>query len=133
MHATAEPRAASDREVDEDSSEKLRALSILSEVTANLVDEDDLEELLGRFLGTMVRLAHAKAGAVRVLTSDGRFLRLVGSRGLPADLVELERLVPADCGQCGSAVRDGEITDGKTITGLFWAEKIYSGTWRVPA
>ena len=106
MHATIEPRAAFDREVDEDSSEKLRALSILSEVTANLVDEDDLEELLGRFLGTMVRLAHAKAGAVRMLTSDGRFLRLVGSRGLPAELVELERLVPADCGQCGSAVRD---------------------------
>ncbi len=106
MHATVEPRAATDREMDEDSSEKLRALSILSEVTANLVDEDDLEELLGRFLGTMVRLAHAKAGAVRMLTSDGRFLRLVGSRGLPADLVELERLVPADCGQCGSAVRD---------------------------
>ena len=106
MHATVEPRAASDREMDEDSVEKLRALSILSEVTANLVDEDDLEELLGRFLGTMVRLAHAKAGAVRMLTSDGRFLRLVGSRGLPADLVERERLVPADCGQCGSAVRD---------------------------
>ncbi|MBI3524815.1 MAG: GAF domain-containing protein [Betaproteobacteria bacterium] len=106
MHATVEPRAASDREMDEDSGEKLRALSILSEVTANLVDEDDLEELLGRFLGTMVRLAHAKAGAVRMLTSDGRYLRLVGSRGLPADLVERERLVPADCGQCGSAVRD---------------------------
>jgi len=106
MHATVEPRAASDREMDEDSVEKLRALSILSEVTANLVDEDDLEELLGRFLGTMVRLAHAKAGAVRMLTSDGRYLRLVGSRGLPADLVERERLVPADCGQCGSAVRD---------------------------
>ncbi len=31
------------------------------------------------------------------------------------------------------AVRDGEITDGKTITGLFWAEKIFSGIWQVPA
>ena len=31
------------------------------------------------------------------------------------------------------AVRDGEITDGKTITGLLWAEKIFSGAWEVPA
>ncbi len=31
------------------------------------------------------------------------------------------------------AVRDGEITDGKTISGLFWAEKIFSGAWPVPA
>lgn len=31
------------------------------------------------------------------------------------------------------AVRDGEITDGKTIAGLFWAEKIFSGAWDIPA
>lgn len=31
------------------------------------------------------------------------------------------------------AVRDGEITDAKTITGLFWAEKIFSGAWQFPA
>jgi len=31
------------------------------------------------------------------------------------------------------AVRDGEITDGKTIAGLFWGEKIFSGIWQVPA
>jgi len=27
------------------------------------------------------------------------------------------------------AVRDGEITDGKTVAALFWAEKIITGTW----
>jgi len=32
-----------------------------------------------------------------------------------------------------AAVRDGEITDGKTIAGLFWAEKVFSGVWQVPA
>ncbi|MDP2809016.1 MAG: NUDIX hydrolase [Rhodocyclaceae bacterium] len=31
------------------------------------------------------------------------------------------------------AVRDGEITDGKTIAALFWAEKILSGAWPVPS
>ncbi|MBH1962092.1 MAG: NUDIX hydrolase [Rhodocyclales bacterium] len=29
-------------------------------------------------------------------------------------------------------VRDGEITDAKTITALMWAEKIISGTWAAP-
>jgi ADP-ribose pyrophosphatase len=30
------------------------------------------------------------------------------------------------------AVRDGEITDGKTIAALLWAEKILSGAWPLP-
>lgn len=30
------------------------------------------------------------------------------------------------------AVRDGEITDAKTISALLWADKIFSGTWAVP-
>ncbi|MFA7291207.1 MAG: NUDIX hydrolase [Rhodocyclaceae bacterium] len=29
-----------------------------------------------------------------------------------------------------AAVRDGSITDAKTITALFWAEKVLGGTWR---
>lgn len=93
-----------DHELDE--STRLQAFAIISEVSANLADEDDVEEMLGRFLGTMLRLAHASAGVVRVLTTDGRHLRLVGARGLPAELVERERVVPVDCGHCGSAVRD---------------------------
>ena len=31
------------------------------------------------------------------------------------------------------AIRDGEITDGKTIAGLLWAEKIFTGVWDIPA
>ena len=30
------------------------------------------------------------------------------------------------------SVRDGAITDGKTLAGLFWADKIFSGVWEVP-
>jgi len=89
-----------------DDSVKLQALEIISEVSASLADEDDVEELLGRFLGTMLKLAQAHAGAVRVLTSDGRHLRLVAARGLPPEVVERERLVAVDCGLCGSAMRD---------------------------
>jgi ADP-ribose pyrophosphatase len=32
-----------------------------------------------------------------------------------------------------AAVRDGEITDGKTVAGLLWAEKIFSNAWSLPA
>ena len=28
---------------------------------------------------------------------------------------------------------DGEITDAKTITALFWAEKLIKGEWEMPA
>lgn len=30
------------------------------------------------------------------------------------------------------AVRDGEITDAKTITALLWADKVFSGAWPLP-
>jgi len=101
MHITA---SHIEHEVDDQT--KLQAFSIISEVSASLADEDDVEEMLGRFLGTMLRLAHASAGAVRVVTGDGLHLRLVCSRGLPSGVVEKERVVPIDCGQCGIALSD---------------------------
>lgn len=99
------PKSDSGVEHEEFGGHTLGALHVLSEISGNLADEDDLEELLGRFLTTMIRLAKANAGVVRVLTSDGRFLRLVAARGLPPSVVEKERLVPRDCGQCGVAVK----------------------------
>jgi two-component system nitrate/nitrite sensor histidine kinase NarX len=108
VDATAGPRAGG-IEIEVDENYRHQAFAIISEVSASLADEDDVEEMLGRFLGTMIKLAHANAGAVRVLTSDGRHLRLVGARGLPPDLVEKERLVPVDCGLCGSSVRNNRI------------------------
>jgi len=67
---------------------RIQALRVLSEVTATLASEYDLEALLDRFLGMMVRLSGASAGIVRVLTSDGRHLKLAASQGLPPELVE---------------------------------------------
>ncbi len=108
MGAAPEPRAHSEADTAE-GNVTLQALHVLAEVTADLVDEDDVEELLGRFLTTMIRLAGANAGVVRVLTADGRYLRLVGARGLPPEVVEAERLVPLDCGLCGNAVRENRV------------------------
>ncbi|MDP1956880.1 MAG: histidine kinase, partial [Rhodocyclaceae bacterium] len=50
-------------------------------------------------------LAGADAGAVRVLTADGLYLRLVGALGLPPEVLEQERYIPVDCGVCGEAAR----------------------------
>ncbi|MBI3524816.1 MAG: NUDIX hydrolase [Betaproteobacteria bacterium] len=57
-------------------------------------------------------------------------LAFIGSAPEPGEFLEVIELSLADA---LLAVRDGEITDGKTITGLFWAEKIFSGIWQVPA
>lgn len=88
----------------ENSGQRLQALRVLSEVATSLAADSDIEALLRRFLGTMIRLAGAAAGAVRILTSDGMHLRLVGAMGLPADVVEHEQMVSLECSLCGSAV-----------------------------
>ena len=66
---------------------------------------ENVDEQLERFLHAIVKLTHARAGAVRLLTEDESAMRLVGAVGLPAEFVERERLVPVDCGVCGAALQ----------------------------
>jgi two-component system nitrate/nitrite sensor histidine kinase NarX len=93
---------------------KIPALRALSEITASLSTDSDLEDLLERFLSTMVRLAGAIGGAVRVVTSDGAHLRLVGAIGLPQEVIEREQYVPLECGICGQAARTHTIESAET-------------------
>jgi two-component system, NarL family, nitrate/nitrite sensor histidine kinase NarX len=89
---------------------KLPALLALSEIASSLSTDADVEALLARYLGTLVRIAGASAGAVRLLTEDGAHLRLVAALGLPDDVLRAERIVRLDCGPCGEAVRrDSEL------------------------
>ena len=85
------------------------ALEVLARMTASLSSENDLEALLERFLGTIVALAGASGGAVRVIANGGAQLRLVGAVGLPPDVLQHEQAVPYDCGACGQAARDDNI------------------------
>ncbi|MBK9238593.1 MAG: histidine kinase [Rhodoferax sp.] len=64
---------------------------------------DELEPLLERFLMSILPLAGAQAGAVRVLSDDGQTMRLVAQCGLPAQVHSAERLMQRDCGMCGVA------------------------------
>lgn len=101
--AAAADSPGSDRAPEEQGSYKIPALRALSEITTSLSSDADVESLLARFLGTLIRLAGAIAGAVRLATPDGEHLRLVGSIGLPAEVVKRERYVAVTCGACGRA------------------------------
>jgi two-component system nitrate/nitrite sensor histidine kinase NarX len=79
------------------------------ELSAGLADSEDLEALLKRFLEPVLRLAGAKAGAVRALSEDGTHMRLVGSVGLPQEIVWAERSVDRHCGVCGEAADHGAL------------------------
>ena len=59
-----------------------------------------------------------------------RGLSYVGHERDHEEFLEVIELSVADA---MLAVRDGEISDGKTITGVLWAEKILSGAWPLPA
>jgi two-component system nitrate/nitrite sensor histidine kinase NarX len=93
-------------------SERLRALQILAEATSGAPGEFGIEAWLGRFLATLIRLTDAAAGAVRVVTDDGRHLRLAASAGLPPEVAEREKLMPLDCGACGAALRAAAVNPG---------------------
>lgn len=71
-----------------------------------LLTDGDLEALLERFLTSIIALAGAQAGAVRVLSDDGKFMRLVAQQGLPPEILQAERLVPRNCGTCGTATHN---------------------------
>jgi len=77
--------------------------AVVSALTAEVTLDGDLEPLLERFLIAILALAGAQAGAVRVLTDDGKSMRLVAQQGLPANVQSAERLVARDCGMCGVA------------------------------
>lgn len=83
---------------------QMDAGKVVADLSAELTTSSDLEKLLERFLVSIIALAGAQAGAVRVLTDDGQHLRLVAQVGLPQQVLLTERLVERNCGMCGIAV-----------------------------
>lgn len=84
--------------------DRLPVVEVLAEIASSMSSDANVEQMLTRFLEIMVSLSKAKAGVVRVLTSDGGHLRMVGSLGLSPALQEKERYVPLECGICGRAI-----------------------------
>lgn len=96
--------------------DRLPLLKVLAEIAAGMSADTNEEQMLNRFLEIMVQLAGARAGAVRVLTSDGGHLRLVGAIGLSPALQERERYVPLECGICGRAILNQDAHSGNILT-----------------
>jgi two-component system, NarL family, nitrate/nitrite sensor histidine kinase NarX len=76
---------------------------VASEATTQWPVGPELEALLERFLVSVMALAGARAGAVRVLTDDGMHMRLAAQHGLPLQVQVAEQLVDRGCGMCGVA------------------------------
>ena len=76
----------------------------------------ELWALLEGFLGTIINAVGASAGAVRVLSPNGRELQLVGAVGLPTEVCERESVVGLDCGVCGKAAYNPDIGASDTST-----------------
>lgn len=85
---------------------KTRSLEILYDIASTLSNSRTLEEIFENFLDTFVQLFDARAAMVRLVTENGQ-LRLVASRGLDADVIEREKLMPMDHCPCGLAGRYG--------------------------
>lgn len=79
-------------------------LKVLTDIAASLSMDVDVEHLLDSFLGTMVRLSNAHAGIVRVLTPDGKSLRIVGAEGLPQEALAANSVMPLETALCGQPV-----------------------------
>lgn len=68
-------------------------------------DADETGSMLVDFLGLVVRLTGAQAGAIRAPTNDGASLRLLAAIGLPGDVCARDSMMPASCGMCGAALQ----------------------------
>ncbi len=95
----------------------------------------EITALLEGFLETIIRSVGAKAGAVRVLSPDGRELNIAGAVGLPPEIQAREGHVHLGCGICGKAARDGELhtTDAADCARLTGDRFFEAGCRRVVA
>ena len=85
---------------------KTQSLDILYAIATSLSQPGSLEQLLDGFLDTFIELVDARAASVRLATADGG-TRLIASRGLAAEVVERDRVMPAGSCPCAVAASEG--------------------------
>jgi len=118
------------------------ASDVLEQSAAQAADADisalgTPQSMLEAFLVTVVRLAGARAGAVRKVAADGGSLRLVAAYGLSEEALASEALI-GNCGICAEALRgDGvRVADDPSQCGRLAVEdvraKSRAGTVAVP-
>lgn len=105
-----------------------RGEPILDTARRELREETGYKAKSWRHLGVMHPCIGYANERIEIFLAHG--LSYVGHARDQEEFIEVVELSLADA---VLAIRDGEITDGKTIAGLFWAEKIFSGVWDIPA
>ncbi len=101
---------------------------ILDTARRELREETGYKAKTWRHLGTMHPCIGYSDERIEIFLAQG--LTYLGHERDHGEFLEVIELSLADA---VASVRDGEITDAKTITALFWAEKIFSEVWPVPA
>ena len=105
-----------------------RGEPILDTARRELREETGYKAKSWRHLGVMHPCIGYSNERIELFLAHG--LSYVGHARDQEEFIEVVEFSLADA---VLAIRDGEITDGKTIAGLFWAEKIFSGVWDIPA
>lgn len=82
---------------------------ILARVAADLAGGGEPADVLARVLAPMVQVCGAEAGAMKLLSADGRHFDLVADLGLTPAMRQLERIAAAGCGACGVATGSREV------------------------
>jgi len=88
-----------------------------ADLAATRIEPDDTGSMLMDFLGLVVRLTGARAGAVRVPTADGGSFRLLVAVGLTGELRTRDALMPAACGMCGAALQSSLTRQATSVIG----------------
>jgi ADP-ribose pyrophosphatase len=100
---------------------------ILDTARRELREETGYKAKVWRHLGTTHPAIGYADERIEIFWAQG--LSFVGESPDHDEILEIVELSLADA---LLAVRDGEITDGKTIAALLWAEKTLSGEWPLP-
>lgn len=100
---------------------------ILDTARRELREETGYKAKLWRHLGSMHPAIGYADERIEIFWAQG--LSYVGAELDHDEILEVVELSIADA---LLAVRDGEITDAKTITAILWAEKTLSGEWPLP-
>ena len=106
----------------------LRREHILDTARRELREETGYKAKAWRHLGTMHPCIGYSNERIEIFLAQG--LTYIGHELDDGEILEVVELSVHDA---LLSVRDGEITDAKTITALLWAEKVLSGAWPLPA
>lgn len=101
---------------------------MLDTARRELREETGYKARTWRHLGTLHTCIGYSNERIEIFLAHG--LSFVGHAPDQGEILEVTELSLADA---LLAVRDGEISDGKTVACLLWADKIFSGAWPLPA